>query len=55
VGSLVDLGYQITGFDSVEAAKAHLILRHDIDFDPEAAVVVAQAEAARGWRAHYSF
>jgi hypothetical protein len=53
VGSLVALGYQIVGFDSVEAAKPHLILRHDIDFDPEAAAVMAQAESARGWQAHY--
>ena len=53
VAQLLARGYEIQGFDSFEPDQPHLILRHDIDFDPDAAVVFGQIEADHGWRSHY--
>ena len=53
LSALVDRGYGLRGWDDVEPAEPHLILRHDVDFDLGAAVAMAELEAARGWHAHY--
>ncbi len=53
IGSLVRRGYRISGYAETEAAAPHLVLRHDIDFDLEAALRMAEAESQNGWRGHY--
>lgn len=53
VSELIARGYAITGYESADPTKAHLILRHDVDFDLELAVKLAEVEADRGWRSHY--
>ncbi len=53
IGSLLRRGYQVSDYSSTEAASAHLVLRHDVDFDLDSAVSLAQAESQEGWRAFY--
>jgi hypothetical protein len=53
VTELLAQGYQIHGFKNVQPEKSQLILRHDIDFDPDLALVLAHVEAKQGWRSHY--
>jgi hypothetical protein len=53
VATLLARGYHLSEFGAVKPDHRHLILRHDIDFDPEAALIIAEAEADHGWHAHY--
>lgn len=53
VQSFAGRGYEIRSYRDAGPAKAHVILRHDIDFDLGAAVRMGEAERAKGWRAHY--
>ena len=46
-------GYSLANFANADPACAHLILRHDIDQSIQAARIMAEAEAARGWSATY--
>jgi len=55
VSDILDRGYELRSFDDVDAAKPHLILRHDIDFDPEIALEIAEAETKMEWQSHYFF
>lgn len=53
VATLLARGYHLREFSAVKPDHRHLILRHDIDFDLEAALILAEAEADRDWHAHY--
>lgn len=53
VRALLSHGYAVRGFADAEPEARHLILRHDIDMSLEAAVPVAEAEAALGTKAIY--
>lgn len=46
-------GYAVVGFAEVQATARHLVLRHDIDFDLEAAAKMAEFEADEGIHATY--
>lgn len=50
---LLGRGYAVRSFAEAEPDARHLILRHDIDMSLEAAVPIAEAEAALGARAVY--
>lgn len=51
--SLLSRDYEIRGYKDAEPDQPHLILRHDVDFDWDAAVLMAELESANGWSAHY--
>lgn len=53
VRALLARGYAVRGFADAEPEARHLILRHDIDMSLEAAVPIAEAEAALGAKAVY--
>ncbi len=53
IAAIVARGYEITGFADADAARPHLILRHDIDQCLNAAAQLAALESERGWRASY--
>ena len=56
VGQLIDDGYTCLPFSSPlarEVSGKHLLLRHDIDIDPSAALEMANAEKSVGARATY--
>ena len=53
IEKLVANGYRISGYAEVQAEAQHLILRHDVDFDLDQALRMAEFEARNGWRAHY--
>lgn len=46
-------GYEARSFADAESGRRHLILRHDLDITPEAALPLAQIEAEFGMRASY--
>jgi hypothetical protein len=46
-------GYGIVDFLSVDHGQKHLILRHDVDFDLQAALKLAEQEARKGYKAIY--
>ncbi|MCX7353287.1 MAG: hypothetical protein NTY59_00355 [Alphaproteobacteria bacterium] len=46
-------GYEVRGFADAEPSQRHLILRHDLDITPEAALPLAQIEAEFSMRASY--
>lgn len=48
VRAFLDRGYAVRGFADADPHARHLILRHDIDMSLEAAVPIAEAEAALG-------
>jgi hypothetical protein len=45
--------YLIRQYDDVQRDARHLILRHDVDFDLDLAVRMAEVEAQCGWRSNY--
>ncbi len=53
IASVVARGYEVKSFGDVQAARRHLILRHDIDQCLNSAARLAALEAAEGWRASY--
>lgn len=53
VRALIGRGYTVRSFANAEPGARHLILRHDIDMSLEAAVPIAEAEAALGVSAVY--
>jgi len=53
LGILSSDGYKIADFATVDPRRKHLVLRHDIDFDLEAAVGLAQKEQDHGYSATY--
>lgn len=53
LSEFLDRGYGIRTFENADPEAAHLILRHDIDLSLEAAVPVAEIEAAAGHSATY--
>ncbi|MHB1218279.1 MAG: polysaccharide deacetylase family protein [Alphaproteobacteria bacterium] len=53
VRALIARGYMARGFAEAEPTARHLVLRHDIDMSIEAAVPIAEAEAALGVAATY--
>lgn len=56
VRALIDKGYSCLPFSSSDARrldKSHLLLRHDVDMDPEAAVPMAIEENRIGARSTY--
>ena len=46
-------GYENVDFTTVDPSHKHLVLRHDIDFDLDAAAALAQMEQAHGYSATY--
>ena len=46
-------GYAIRQFADVALAERHLVVRHDVDFSPAAALAMAEQEAAMGVSASY--
>lgn len=53
IQEFVQRDYKISQYDEVVSKKRHLVLRHDIDFDLELAVKMAEVEAAQGWSTTY--
>ncbi len=53
IDSLRTRGYEVRDFFTARPDARHLILRHDIDVSLEAAVALAELEAAEGLRATY--
>ena len=53
IASLVSRGYRVSGYTETEPAAPHLVLRHDVDFDLDAALEMAEVERQHGWRGHY--
>ena len=53
VRTFLECGYAVRNFAEAEPGARHLILRHDIDMSLEAAIPVAEAEAALGVTAIY--
>lgn len=51
--ALVERGYRAVGYQDVEPAEPHLVVRHDLDMSITAARPIAELEAARGIRSHY--
>lgn len=49
----LDVGYEARLFHELDPAKAHLVLRHDIDFSLAAALDIARIEADLGIRSHF--
>lgn len=50
---LSDNGYEPVDFATVDHDHKHLILRHDIDFNLEAALQIAELEAKHGYRSTF--
>jgi hypothetical protein len=53
IAAFLDQGYTMVNFADLRAAKRHLVLRHDIDFDLQVAAKMAEFEAEKGIRATY--
>jgi len=53
IAAFRDAGYAVVNFSGVQASVRHLVLRHDIDFDLEAAAKMAEFEAGKGIQATY--
>lgn len=53
IEELLGRGYVVRGFGDADVAKAHLILRHDVDVSLAYALPIAEVEAAIGTRASY--
>ncbi len=51
--TFMERGYAAVRYEDAEPSARHLILRHDIDMSVEAAVRLAEVEAAAGFAAHY--
>ncbi len=53
VGAILCRGYQAVSYVEAHPHKKHLILRHDVDFDLDAAVAMAKCESQHGLKATY--
>jgi len=53
IAAILARGYDIKSFAEADAARPHLILRHDIDQCLNAAARLATFEAEQGWHASY--
>ena len=53
VKSFLRKGYELVGYESILPNRRHLLLRHDIDFDLDAAVTMARVEASHSMSANY--
>ncbi len=53
VKRLLQDGYSVVGYDSVDGRSRHLILRHDVDFCLRSAIDLAEVERELGVAAHY--
>ena len=53
MGDLVGRGFRICDYAAVEALAPCLVLRHDVDFDLDAALAMAEVEHREGWRGIY--
>jgi hypothetical protein len=53
IEGFVEQGYNITDYPQIIPQKRHLILRHDVDFDLQRALEMAEFESKCGWRATY--
>jgi len=49
------LGYRVVSFAEVQSDHRHLVLRHDVDFDPSLALELAEWEAEHDFRSAYFF
>lgn len=55
VNGLRDRGYSIRGYSDSDPAEKHLILRHDVDYSPEAALAIGDVERSIGARSTFFF
>jgi hypothetical protein len=55
VNALCDHGYSIRGYSDSDPAAKHLILRHDVDYSPEAALAIGDVERSVGARSTFFF
>ncbi len=53
IAAFLDQGYVIVDFADIQATDRHLVLRHDVDFDLQSAVKMAEFEESHGIRATY--
>jgi len=53
VKAILAQGYQTVSYEGASPREKHLILRHDIDFDLDAAVEMAECERRHGLKATY--
>jgi hypothetical protein len=53
LSEFIGSGYQTVSFAEASPDEQHLILRHDIDFDLDAALIMAELEADRGMVSSY--
>ncbi len=53
VQTIIGRGYAIVDFATADPKRKHLLLRHDIDMSIQAAVEMAEAEAAAGLKSTY--
>lgn len=55
IWSFIRQGYSVTSFDAVQADRKDLLIRHDVDFLPEAVLPIADIENEMGVSASYFF
>ena len=55
LGEIRDRDYRFVSFQNVVPAERHIVLRHDIDFDPLAAITLAAVEADLGISSTFFF
>lgn len=53
IEALYARGYAAVGYGAADPAARHLLLRHDLDMSIDAALPVAEVEAAQGAKGHY--
>jgi len=55
VSAFKEMGYAFCAFSGARREKAHLVMRHDVDFCPKRALRIAQVEKELGISATYFF
>jgi hypothetical protein len=53
LAALIERGYRVVSYAEASPSEQHLILRHDVDFDLDAALRMAEMEAERGLVSNY--
>ena len=53
IEAILEKGYQPVTYAQADPAKKHIILRHDVDFDLDSAVTMAEREVGHGLHATY--
>ncbi len=53
INTIINKGYKCINMDEFDSDKAHLLLRHDVDINFDAAVDMAEIEAKNNWQSIY--